>query len=177
MRRPLGLIRPRSPGAPLVLGLMIALAAGCLGLGGCHDAEGPPSDAGLCWIGTPRRGFRVLDGHSGNLETCGARLEVAYLRQRRPVEGAYGGVYIFIDDREIDAQAPNGPRERLFDPQTRAVMDRFLAELMSGSTPQSSAPWADKGLHPGDPRNLDAGQASRGPGVNPAKREHRPSSP
>jgi hypothetical protein len=82
----------------------------------------------VCWIEPAAGRFQPLD-RVDNLETCGARLEVVRLRRGRPVVGAYGGVYVLVDADAIDAQAPDGPRTRLFDPSTRRALDADIDRL------------------------------------------------
>ena len=111
------------------LGFVLGVAAVVVA---CARRIQPPSDVGVCWI-LADGAFATLDPAVDNLETCGARLEVAYLRQRRPVTGAYGGVWVFVDAREIAAAAPHGVKARLLDPGARRRLDAAIGVLMHAS--------------------------------------------
>lgn len=100
--------------------------------------KAPPSDIGVCWIERGQAGFVPLD-HVDNLETCGARLEVVYLRQGRPVRGAYGGIYVFVDASAITAAAPNGPPARLIEPAMRPVLDADIRRLREANGERAAA--------------------------------------
>jgi hypothetical protein len=113
--------------------LLVCCAIGLAGLLLLYRGpKPPPSDAGVCWIDQGRAGFVPLD-RVDNLETCGARLEVVYLRQGRPVRGAYGGINVFVDASSIVAAAPNGPRARLIDPAPRRVVDADIRRLLGAN--------------------------------------------
>ncbi len=62
-----------------------------------------------------------------NLETCGARLEVVFLGDRHPVQGAYGGFFIVVDNVSIRAGRTQGMMVLLFAPQARKAVDRLTA--------------------------------------------------
>jgi hypothetical protein len=122
--------------------------AGCaIGLAGLllllhRGPKPPPSDAGVCWVERVPTGFVPLD-HVDNLETCGARLEVVYLRQGRPVRGAYGGINVSVDASAIIAMAPNGPAASLIGPIPRRELDAGIRRLMEANgerTATSAAP-------------------------------------
>jgi len=109
--------------------LLIGCVIGLAGLLLLHKGpKAPPSDAGVCWVEQGHAGFVPLD-RVDNLETCGARLEVVYLRQGRPVRGAYGGINVFVDASAIVAAAPGGPSARLIEPAMRPVLDADIRRL------------------------------------------------
>ena len=99
----------------------------------------PPSDAGVCWIERAPAGFVPLD-NVDNLQTCGARLEVVYLRQGRPVRGAYGGIHVSVDASAIEAQASNGPPANLIGAVPRRVLDAEIRRLLAANGESISPP-------------------------------------
>ncbi len=103
--------------------LATALLAGC--------SRDQPADLGVCYIASGSRQFVPIDRDIANLETCAARLEVMYLRERRPVTGLYGGVYVLIDGSHIDAKAPDGPRTRLLSDESRQHIDADIGLLLA----------------------------------------------
>ncbi len=103
-------------------------------LGGCGQNPQPPFQAGVCWIDSGGGRYRPLDDGIDNLETCGAHLEVVYLDERRPVVGAFGGMYVLVDGGSIDSQAPNGPRAPLIDPGHRRQVDADIRLLQQAQT-------------------------------------------
>ena len=119
----------RRRGRTLVVALAIAsatlVAGGTIFIG---RNPGPAPDPAACLVSSSA-GLKPLD-YVDNLETCGARLEALYLRDGRPVTGAFGGLRVFADARGIDAASGRGPRERLVAPATRRVIDADLIRLM-----------------------------------------------
>jgi hypothetical protein len=105
-------------------------AFGLLALAGCDEGRASRGE-GLCWIAQGRGRERLLAVEIPNLETCGARLEVIHLEERRTVTGSYGGVGILVDDGGIFARAPNGPSALLFDPASRRVLDHDILKLLA----------------------------------------------
>lgn len=88
----------------------------------------PPPPPSPCLI-PYADGFKVLD-YVDNLETCGARLEVLYLEDGRPVRGAYGGIRLAADDQGIWAAAEDGPRQSLMSAVTRQRVDADIRRLI-----------------------------------------------
>jgi hypothetical protein len=119
------------------------LVFGAIGLAGLlllhKGPKAPPSDAGVCWVERAPAGFVPLD-HVDNLETCGARLEVVYLRQGRPVRGAYGGINVSVDASAIVATAPGGPPVRLIEPAPRREIDADIRRLLAANGEATSPP-------------------------------------
>ena len=114
-----------------------------LALGACGQNPQPPFQAGVCFIDNGGGRYRPLDDGIDNLETCGARLEVVYLDRRRPVVGAFGGMYVLVDGGAIDSQAPNGPRAPLIDPGHRRQVDadiRLLQQARAHELARDVAP-------------------------------------
>ncbi len=109
--------------AGLALSLLVVGLAGC----GLNDPNSPA--ARTCSIASGA-GFVPLDPDVDNLETCAARLEVVFLKRQTPVTGRYGGVFVYVTAQSIDAAKPNGPRERLLDPKTRAGVDDQIRQLL-----------------------------------------------
>ncbi len=115
------------------MGCALLIGASIWGLGALYEMGRPPSPtfAGdTCWIGADRSGLSPLD-EVENLETCGARLEVMYLRGHKPVQGAYGGMLIYVDAHGIDAAAPNGPRGPLITQKDRREIDADIVKLIA----------------------------------------------
>jgi hypothetical protein len=83
-----------------------------------------------CWVPSGPNQFRVLDWVD-NLETCGARLEVLFLRGGKPVSGAYGGVFVYVDADSIEAAADHQPRTTLLAGQTRRDPDAAIRTLIA----------------------------------------------
>jgi hypothetical protein len=83
-----------------------------------------------CWVASSPSRYRVLDWVE-NLETCGARLEVLFLRSGQPVKGLYGGISVFVDAQSIRAAAPNGPQTSLIGPKSRRDLDQAIQTLTS----------------------------------------------
>jgi hypothetical protein len=120
--------------------LLGACVIGLTGLLLLHKGpKPPPSDAGVCWVERGPANFAPLD-HVDNLETCGARLEVVYLRQGRPVRGAYGGINVSVDASAIVAAAPNGPPVRLIEPAPRREIDADIRRLLAANGEATSPP-------------------------------------
>jgi hypothetical protein len=121
-------------------GALVGCAVGLAGLLFLHQSpKPPPSDAGVCWVERPPAGFVPLD-NVDNLETCGARLEVVYLRRGRPVRGAYGGMNVSVDASAIMAAAPNGPPARLIEPAPRREIDADIRRLLAANGETTSPP-------------------------------------
>ena len=118
---------------PFRLGCALLIGAAVWGVGALSNLGRPPSPtfAGdVCWIRNDRSGLEPLS-QVENLETCGARLEVMYLRGRKPVQGAYGGMILFVDANGIDAAAPNGPRAPLLTQNSRREIDADILKLIA----------------------------------------------
>ncbi len=124
--------------------VLLSLAAWLpLALGACGQNPQPPFQAGVCFIDDGGGRYRPLDDGIDNLETCGARLEVVFLDRRRPVVGAFGGMYVLVDGGSIDSQAPNGPRAPLIDPRHRRQVDadiRMLQQARAGDLARDAGP-------------------------------------
>jgi hypothetical protein len=120
---------PRRTLRPILLAALFGGSAVLL-LAGRH-APTPPGAAGVCWIQSADGQLEPLDTGIANIETCAARLEVRYLQRGRPVTGAFGGVYVFVDRGAMAAAAPNGPREPLLRPADRARLDGAIRALLA----------------------------------------------
>ena len=129
--KPPGRYGPQS--TPFKLGCALMIGAAVWGVGALSKLGAPPSPTfarDVCWIRADKAGLAPLD-QVENLETCGARLEVIYLRGRKPVQGAYGGMLLFVDASGIDAAAPNGPRSRLLTQNSRREIDADILKLIA----------------------------------------------
>jgi hypothetical protein len=98
-------------------------------------APGPipaPMDTGVCWrmtmAGTKPKFARIASGLP-NLETCAAYLERIHLTNGGPVDGAFQGRFIFIDDDAIrSASRLDGSRWQVFFASQRFLIDQKLRE-------------------------------------------------
>lgn len=110
--------------------LPVVATVGLIGMIPMFGAHPRPAVAHECWVASGPDRFQVLD-FVDNLETCGARLEVLFLRGGKPVSGAYGGVYVYVDSRSIEAAADHQPRTTLLAGQTRRDLDAAIRTLVA----------------------------------------------
>ncbi len=124
-----------SPGSGwLWLALPIGITACLIGMIPIFGGKGPaPPTEHECWVASGPGQYKVLDWVE-NLETCGARLEVLFLRSGMPVSGTYGGIGVFVDTHGIEAAAPNEPRTTLLGPETRRQLDAAIQSLIQRGT-------------------------------------------
>ena len=113
-------------------------------LGACPSPRPPfrpwaPVRGGVCWIVTERGRFEPLDWGVENLQTCGARLEVVYLVEKRPVVGAFQGVYVFIDRTMIAQAGRYGTPSQLIGPADRRKIDDDIRLLLQARAREKPA--------------------------------------
>ncbi|MGZ3274439.1 MAG: hypothetical protein ACXU82_14295 [Caulobacteraceae bacterium] len=79
----------------------------------------------------------LVVGYADSLEDCGARLEGLYVRDGEPVTGTFNGLRLFADAGGIDAATLHGPREHLFAPATRRLIDDAFRRLIDARRPRT----------------------------------------
>ena len=93
----------------------------------CSNAPRPPGGEGLCWLRAADGTFSQIASGIANVETCAARLEEVWLRDHKPITGAYGGHLLSLDDGGIWFDL-NGSRVRLLVGAQRASIDQLISE-------------------------------------------------
>jgi hypothetical protein len=94
-----------------------------------------PAGQGLCWrmfrtAGEAPR-YEPIASDTDNMESCAARLEALRLMGTPTVEGAYQGLFIFVDQREIhSSRFLDEPRYPIFEPRARAKIDAAIRQLI-----------------------------------------------
>ncbi|MHB8530469.1 MAG: hypothetical protein ACYC8V_13300 [Caulobacteraceae bacterium] len=123
----------------------IAPMLGALALWACEEAAAP-SAPGVCWRAPSRaagpRRFEVLARNVDTLEDCAAELEAVHLQQGVDVQGAFQGVFIFIDARKVGSAARAGDfAYPIFQPGQRVEIDSDLKRLIrdrNGALPSAA---------------------------------------
>ncbi len=104
----------------LVLSIGAALAA-------CRNGPKAPGGEGLCWLRAADGTFSQIASDIANVETCAARLEEVWLKDRKPITGAYGGHLLALDEAGIWFDL-NGSRVRLLVGNQRDSIDRLISD-------------------------------------------------
>ncbi|MGZ3370624.1 MAG: hypothetical protein ACXWK1_16895, partial [Caulobacteraceae bacterium] len=60
-----------------------------------------------------------------------------YVRDGEPVTGTFNGLRLFADAGGIDAATLHGPREHLFAPATRRLIDDAFRRLIDARRPRT----------------------------------------
>ena len=122
--------------------LALCLSGAIFGI--CHNPQTPfrpwaPVQGGVCWIATEQGRFAPLDWEVENLQTCGARLEVVYLVENRPVVGAFQGVYVYVDRTMIAQAGRYGTPSQLIGPADRRKIDDDIRLLLEARARNKAA--------------------------------------
>ena len=134
----------RPPAASLPL---VATAVAALFLWGGSailiGRDPPPAPGPSACLADSAQGAWAV-GYVGSLEDCGAHLEGLYVRDGEPVAGSFNGLRVFADAGGIDAATIHGPREHLFAPAMRKMIDDALIRLMRAKG-ERPVIWVDVG--------------------------------
>lgn len=86
-----------------------------------------PQDEGVCWRRGPDGKLAVLSRGINSMGFCVGELERIHMRDGKPVEGAYQGHFLFIDNEAIrSADTMTGQRWRLYFDNQRKDLDKDL---------------------------------------------------
>lgn len=102
------------------------VSAGAL-LAACSNGPKAPGGEGLCWLRAADGSFSQVASDIANVETCAARLEEVWLKDKKPITGAYGGHLLSLDEDGIWFDL-NGSRVRLLVGAQRKSIDQLISD-------------------------------------------------